>query len=290
VRSTFLGRGVTAEATAALDDAVAAAVEARVLPRAADQTVGQLRASLSRAVASVDAAGAELRLERVLTCRRVTVTPSPDGTAELHALLSADGAAAVYAAVDAVARAADAADGRGVDQRRADALVDLVMAGTSGGPPPAVSALVHVTVPAATVLGLGDEPGELAGHGPVPASVARRLASGGNWRRVEIDPATGAVRDVGRSAYTPSAALADLIRARDRTCRFPGCRQPCARCGLDHLVPWPAGPTTAANLASLCRHHHRLKHQTRWRVEAADGGLTWTSPTGHRYATSAPGP
>ena len=152
-------------------------------------------------------------------------------------------------------------------------------------------ARVHVTVPAATALGLADEPAHLAGHGPVPASMGRRLAHHGTWRRVLTDPATGAVTDVGRTRYTPSAALADLVRTRDVTCRFPGCRQPAHRCDLDHLIPWPAGPTTAANLATLCRHHHRLKHQTSWRVHADDPAtLTWTSPTGHRYTTSAPDP
>jgi hypothetical protein len=150
-----------------------------------------------------------------------------------------------------------------------------------------VVATVHVTVPAATALGIGEEPGELAGHGPVPASMARRLAGAGPWRKVSTDPVSGVVVEVGRGAYAPSAALADLVRARDGTCRFPGCRQPARRCDLDHVVRWPEGPTDAANLAALCRHHHRLKHQTQWTVRAGPGGdLLWTTPTGHRYVTS----
>jgi hypothetical protein len=194
-----------------------------------------------------------------------------------------------------------------MDARRADALLALTLAdappttatataGTGTGTarpaePPSVRALVHVTVSAATALGLADQPAHLAGHGPVPASMARRLAQHGTWRRVLTDPVTGAVTEVGRTRYTPSAALADLIRTRDITCRFPGCRQPAHRCDLDHITPWPTGPTAAANLATLCRHHHRLKHQTGWQVEADDPTtLTWTSPTGHRYTTTAPDP
>jgi len=120
--------------------------------------------------------------------------------------------------------------------------------------------------------------------------MARRLARRGSWRRVRTDPDTGAVTDVGRTRYAPSAALADLVRTRDFTC-LPGCRQPAHRCDLDHITPWPDGPTTAANLATLCRHHHRLKHQAGWRVEVDDPAtLTWTSPTGHRYTTTAPEP
>ena len=49
---------VIMEGVAPLDDALATAVEARVLPRAGQQTTGQLRASLSRAVLATDPAAA----------------------------------------------------------------------------------------------------------------------------------------------------------------------------------------------------------------------------------------
>jgi hypothetical protein len=122
--------------------------------------------------------------------------------------------------------------------------------------------------------------------------MARRLADtagAGSWRKASTDPTTGAVIHLDRTPYPPSQALTDLIRARDRTCRFPGCRQPAPRCDLDHLTPWPDGPTCTCNLAALCRHHHRLKHQSRWHLDKhPDGALTWTSPTGHHYTTEPP--
>jgi len=286
---------VIIEGVAGLDDALATAVEERVLARAGQQTTGQLRASLSRAVLAADPAAAEIRHQRAVAGRQVTVRPLADGMAGLWALLPADGAAALYARIDGLARQAAAGDPRPMDARRADALLALAdsrsaaTASTVG--PPSVRARVHVTVSAATALGLADEPGHLGGHGPVPASMARRLADHGSWRRMLTDPVTGSVTEVGRSRYTPSAALADLVRSRDVTCRFPGCRQPGHRCDLDHITPWPAGPTTAGNLATLCRHHHRLKHQTQWTVRAGPlGDLLWTSPTGHRYVTAPPEP
>lgn len=289
------------DAVTGLDDTLASAVQERVLPRAGQQTTGQLRASLSRAVLANDPAAAEIRHRQAVAGRLVTVRPLADGMAGLWALLPADGAAALYARLDRLARRAAADDPRPMDARRADALLALTLTdattdattdvtptrGDTAGPPP-VPARVHVTVSAGTALGLADQPGHLAGHGPVPASMARRLAATGAWRKVTIDPATGAATDVGRTRYTPSAALADLIRTRDITCRFPGCRQPAHCCDIDHVTPWPTGPTTAANLATLCRHHHRLKHRTNWQVEADDPAtLTWTSPTGHRYTTTA---
>jgi len=241
------------EATTPLDDAAARAVEAGVLRRAAGQTVGQLRASLSRAVLAVDPAAAEVRHERAAADRHVTVSPLPDGMAELWALLPADGAVAVREAVDTLARRDRAVgDSRGIDARRADALVGMAVAvlDGDGATAPETSRVgavtarsdtrsggrhrtrIFVTVPATTALGLADEPGELSGYGPVPAAVARRLTAVGTWRRVATDPTTGVVLDVGRRRYTPAAALAELVVARDVTCRFPGCRQPAHRCDL----------------------------------------------------------
>ena len=276
------------DAVTVLDAPHAAAVELQVQAGAGHQTVGQLRAALTRAVLAADPAAAERRHERAVTSRQVALQPSRDGMAELWALLPADAAVAVYQQIDAAARRAGADDTRSRDARRADALVAAVLGTASGAAAtPAVAAAVHITMPAEIALGLGSEPGELVGHGPVPASLARRVAGANpGWRKVATHPATGAVLDVGRTRYTPAAALADLVRLRDRTCRFPGCRQPAHRCDLDHVIPWPAGPTSADNLAALCRHHHRLKHQTSWTVRAGPGAeLEWTSPTGHRYGT-----
>ncbi|MCZ2858240.1 HNH endonuclease signature motif containing protein [Blastococcus sp. VKM Ac-2987] len=91
--------------------------------------------------------------------------------------------------------------------------------------------------------------------------------------------------------YRPGAALDRYLRARDRRCRFPGCRRPVPRAGeLDHDRPWPDGPTSAANLAGYCTPHHRGKHQAPgWQHElAADGTLSVTTPTGLLSCTSPP--
>jgi hypothetical protein len=154
---------------------------------------------------------------------------------------------------------------------------------------------VHVVVAAGTLLHLDDQPGYLAGHGPIPASLARTIATDpdATWRRLLTDPADGALLDVGRSTYRPPAALADHVRARDRTCRAPGCRQPAHRCDLDHVQRYPDGPTAADNLAAECPHHHRMKHHTRWTVRTQPdrpGVLEWTDPTGHRHTTYPPRP
>ena len=55
--------------------------------------------------------------------------------------------------------------------------------------------------------------------------------------------------------------LADLGRARDRSCVFPTCQAPAERCDIDHLTAWSQGGTTSLDtLVVLCQAHHRLKH------------------------------
>jgi hypothetical protein len=92
-------------------------------------------------------------------------------------------------------------------------------------------------------------------------------------------------------AYRPSAELDRWVRARDRRCRFPGCRRRVPRGGeLDHHLPHPAGPTSAGNLVGYCTTDHRGKHQAPgWshRLDP-DGTLTVTTPTGLVAMTSPP--
>lgn len=90
--------------------------------------------------------------------------------------------------------------------------------------------------------------------------------------------------------YVPSRALADFVRCRDLTCRWPGCDKPAHNCDLDHTVPYPIGPTHASNLKCYCRFHHLLKTfycgVGGWREQQLpDGTLILTSPTEHTYTT-----
>ncbi len=147
---------------------------------------------------------------------------------------------------------------------------------------PRIDTVITVTIPVDSLAGLTDAPGVINGFGAIPAADARRLAAGdARWRHVLTCRTTGAVLDVGTLSYRPPAALDRHVRLRDGTCRFPGCAVPAAECDLDHLVPFPLGPTSAENLHALCRRHHGLKHEGGWRVEATPGsGLRWTSPQG----------
>jgi hypothetical protein len=156
-------------------------------------------------------------------------------------------------------------------------------------------AQVHVTISAATLLGLDDRPAELHGYGPVDALRARAIAAGGTWRRIVTDPLSGAVLDVGRTRYRPTAAIADHVRARDRTCVRPGCTVPAEHGELDHTVefhrrcghpPGRPGTTCVANLAPLCSRDHRLKTDGGHTLHPyAPGRFEWITAAGHRYRT-----
>jgi hypothetical protein len=172
---------------------------------------------------------------------------------------------------------------------RFDALIDLACAALAGDDLPTRHGRrpsIQVTVPAATLLGLCDAPGDLDGYGPVDADTARAIAADptATWRRILTDP-QGQVLDYGTATYRPPQALRDLVIARDRTCTSPGCSRPARQCQLDHTVPFPNGPTSERNIDAKCGVDHNLKtagllHAAR---NPATGATTWTDRHGTSY-------
>jgi hypothetical protein len=212
--------------------------------------------------------------------------------ATLIATLPAIDARRLFDAVDTLARARHAkAGGRrrdpGIDARRVDALIALADFALADRRLPAArrrKVELQVVIDLPTLLGLREDPAQLPGHGPLPAALARQLASDAQWRRLVVDPVDGHLLDYGNRRYRPPKKLRDYIVARDRTCRFPGCGQPARRCDLDHVKPAKRGKTSADNMIPLCRHHHRLKTHHRWRVRLnPDSSVDWRSPSGREY-------
>ena len=180
-----------------------------------------------------------------------------------------------------------------LDQHRADALAEIagsflhehIDESQSHNRP----TTINLTIDLPTLLGLKENPGILGGYGAIPASLARKLAADGKWRRFITDPITGNLLDFGRDTYAPPQALVDFLMARDRVCRFPGCRQPARIADIDHAEPWDAGGNTSLeNMGLLCRRHHRMKTHGNWKLESfADGSCRWISPTGQIYSVAA---
>jgi len=232
--------------------------------------------------------------ERARDTRRVSCFREVDGLSTIVAILPAEDAQIVMKAIEnfiheQVAKESIPDEHRSMDMKRADALTSIatwsLQESTVDVKLHRRPVTVNVTIDLPTLLGLAENPGQLAGYGAIPTSVARALASDGKWQRFITDHQTGTLLDYERESYEPPQALVDFLIARDRTCRFPGCRQSAACADLDHAQSWESGgETSAANLGALCRRHHRLKTHGGWKLEShSDGSCTWTSPLGKIY-------
>jgi hypothetical protein len=118
------------------------------------------------------------------------------------------------------------------------------------------------------------------------ARVLRRLACGAGI--VPVTMRDGRPLDVGRRQREPNAQQRRALRARDRSCRFPGCGA-IRHLHAHHVVHWSdGGPTDLDNLILLCSFHHRLVHQPGWRLEhIGDGRYRFHGP-GDRPLAPAP--
>jgi HAMP domain-containing protein len=161
-----------------------------------------------------------------------------------------------------------ATDTRTRAQIRADVAADILLTGspfadptvTGDGPGTlgAIRAKIQVVVPALSLLAPeGDEdgpaePADLVGYSPIDADTARAIAGACDswWERLVTEPITGVV--LHTNGYQRTAAIDRHLRARDRHCRFPGCRLPAIRCEVDHTIDYALGGTTdVGNLAHL---------------------------------------
>ncbi len=219
------------------------------------------------------------------------------GSATISADLADDDATRIFHRLTALAYGLDPetdddndGDGRRtLDQRRADLFTDLLLGPpVSDSPNTDTSATVAgsevaVLIDLPTLLRLADNPGQMPGCGPVAAEIARQLAADTKWRAWLTDTAGGQVIATSPGTYRPTAAVARLVRAREPHCRMPGCRVEIT--DLDHVIPFPQGPTTPPNLGPICRWHHRMKTHSRWRIHSndddPDGSWTWTTPQRH---------
>ncbi|MDK1327669.1 HNH endonuclease signature motif containing protein [Arthrobacter sp. zg-Y1143] len=145
-------------------------------------------------------------------------------------------------------------------------------------------------------------------------------SSPGFWlRRLYTAPSSGELLAMDSKARFVPASLARLITVRDQTCRTPWCDAPIRH--QDHIRPHrDDGPTEAANIQGLCEACNQAKEAPGWRATvigasgpgkpripgpgqsstarkaaAARNAATVrrhtveiTTPTGHRYRSTAP--
>ena len=282
-------------ATFITDDDTRAVFEADALHHAVAQSPGTLGPIIEAIAERLNPEALADRHARAVKGRGVRVCTRPDAMSDLILSVPSVKAAAIMNRTTAIALTVkkdpdNTDDERGIDEIRADVLVDLLLNGdpteTTGGD---IVATVTVTIPVLTVLGQSKEPAMLQGCGPIPIGVAVELAgTASGWDRVMTNPYTGCVMAVDR--YKPSKKMRRFLVARDEHCRFPGCRQPAMKCDQDHTKAYAKGGATCiCNLECLCRRHHTLKHSPGWSLtQLSNGRIRWGTPLGKNYNSDPP--
>jgi Domain of unknown function (DUF222)/HNH endonuclease len=201
-----------------------------------------------------------------------------------------------------------------VDQRRADALLDIcrqAMSGGSGDGGKGEGGRVggggggggggrgrgrrsgsNFFVVAHTDLSFlrgGSGRAEIERLGLLSQAAIRRISCDATVT-MGVDDAFGHAMFEGRSRRFASETQRREVQRRDRRCRFPGCANNTFT-DVHHVVHWAdGGPTDLPNLVTMCDHHHHRVHESGWDVRGnANGILRFTGPSG-RTMTSRPSP
>jgi len=211
------------------------------------------------------------------------------GVFEYRLALDVEGKAVLEAALGPLSAPAPVdgeRDLRTSDQRRGDALVELVRRAVAAGEsvPSSTKAQICVTIDweslasavrgGGTTLG-GSDTGTLLG----PETV-RRLAC--NASIPLVLGTDGEIVDQGRQHRLFTPAQIRRLWLRDGGCTYPGCSMPPHWSDAHHLVHWADfGPTDLGNAALLCQRHHTIVHTRRL------AGQVVQDPTGTRAGTGA---
>ncbi len=280
------------------DPAVLASVDAQLAANVARwpaMSRGRLSGAIDKIVVKADRDALRNRTQYKAD-REVYIGERTDGLCELSGTVLTPDGMALDKRLTALAATVCEHDPRTRDQRRADALGALAAGAdrlgcrcgrsdcAAGARPPAGPVVIHLIAEQATLDGAGATPGsEIAADGLISPELIAELAG-----TAKLVPLVHPGDAPPEPRYTPSKALADFVRCRDLTCRWPGCDRPAWDCDVDHTIPYSeGGPTHAANLKCYCRTHHLVKTFYAWRErQLPDGTLILTAPTGHTYVTT----
>ena len=256
----------------------------QLIDAAGKLSLGELRDECRRVKASVMTDEDE-RFRRIRKGRYLRSWMDPDGAVRLSARVAPDEGARLLAEVDARRDdiIIDALRGRWYENpeaHRADALVDLarIARGANagrGGP----EAMVHVWVDYEALMRghtMAGERCEIPGLGPIPVSVARRMADDCILKVVVTKGVD--ITAVAHGGRTIPAHLRTALECRDPKCIVPQCTM---RRGLqiDHRDPYAATrDTSLENLARLCRWHHYQKSHLGYRYRGGPGAWQWIAP------------
>ncbi|HEX2681850.1 MAG TPA: DUF222 domain-containing protein, partial [Candidatus Dormibacteraeota bacterium] len=203
------------------------------------------------------------------------------GMYRIDGMLDPEGGAAFKAAIESLATPRGERDFRSNPQRRADAAVEMARHALDEGRLPrrnSVRPHINVNTTLEALKGeVGAAASELDSGMPISSKTVQRLACDGTLCR--ILKADSIVVDVGRATRAISPAQWRALKARHRTCGWPGCDRPINWTNPHHIEFWSRnGKTDLRNLVPLCYYHHRLVHEGGWQVVWAGESLAFIAP------------
>jgi hypothetical protein len=277
---------------------LAQAIEALLLPEAADLSVARLKTRALELLLELDAAAAEERRQEAKRSADVFLQPGQDGMATLGAELSADEAAEAYAVIDSLARMAKAdGDDRPIAQLRTE-LFSLLLRRPGGHDQPEATAQLTITACLDSLQGAAARAGSVNGLA-ITAAHARDLLARVGALGLQMPPggsltfaitdaegrllATTTVAELLRvarkgcpehldgpcgcpvlgaprdtDAYAPTGRQETFLKTRDRTCRMPDCGQRVGWADLDHVIPHGHGGATTCSNLCCLCRSHRV--------------------------------
>jgi hypothetical protein len=211
--------------------------------------------------------------DRAYRNRRLNHASTLDGVFHLSGQFDAEGGATIAAALNAYTHH-DPPDTppelrRTIQQRRADALVDIARTALGCADAPQVAGAKPRIVVRVNLADLISHPAHPHHHrlpgshhrcrcggsvspptvdwtGPIGPQLLERLLDDATITRVVLD-SDGQPLDVGTATRTWPTAIRAAITERDRGCRFDPCDRPAEWCDIDHVVPYSQGGRTSVD-------------------------------------------
>jgi hypothetical protein len=251
------------------------ATEESLVEMAAGTSASQLERICSTLRRALSAEDERIAYER----RHMYLDWEDEGSVRLRGLLSGEEGALLTKALQRARELLHDESQRHVQPRdggdrisNADALVAMAESFLASGAARSRAAdrnqvIVHVNEEALTEgksSGSAEPLARIEDAAPITLETARRLTCDASL--VEMGFRAGQPLSVGRSRRTVSPAIRRALEARDGGCAFPACTNK-LYVDAHHIQHWAdGGETSLENLVLLCRRHHRLLHEGRFRI------------------------
>lgn len=289
------------QASASVDAASAnPGAESDLLDAAGRESLGELRDRCRRAKAAADPEP-DATYRRVHASRAARHYLDAEGAWNLHVTTTPDAGATIASVLDELTdeifrRAHRDGHRETRDAYAADALVEMARRARDGRPADGERggeanagvrrgerflALLRVDLDALVRGAIdGDETCEIAGFGPVPVAVARRLL-GESIIKLVLTRGVG-VANVTHLGRGPAAAQKIALLWSQPTCDVEGCGRR-GRLEVDHLAPWAETRHTPLDeLGHKCAHHD-LKTSRGWDLVPGTGKRPMVAPDDPRH-------